>query len=222
MKRSVFVFCAAALFGNAIQVQAKDRLASRLSIEAVGGSYKLPGMLLSMDKSIVEHPPHLIGELQGLRGSYELNNRWLVGATWLKMTASGDGNWARSDTAETLAANGVAGVVTGRTDMHLNGVTLDVERRFLSSKSRVRPYIRGGLGVGELTVDFKGKFIGHETFSGYDFPVEEDARDRVKQTIPLISAELGLRFMPTKHLNITMAGFWNTGYGALLGAGWKF
>ena len=222
MNRTVFVLCAVVLFGTAIQVQAKNRFASRLSIEAVGGSYKLPGMLLGMDKSIVEHPPHLIGDIQGLRGNYELNNRWLVGASWLKMTASGDGNWARSDTAATLAANSVTGVVTGRTDIHLNGVTLDAERRFLSAKSRVRPYIRGGLGAGELTVDFRGKFIGHETQSGFDFPVEEDARDRVKRTIPLISAELGLRFMPTKHLNVTMAGFWNTGYGALLGVGLKF
>ncbi len=222
MNRTVFMLCAVVLFGTATHVQAKNRLVSRLSIEAVGGSYKLPGMLLGMDKSIIEHPPHLIGDIQGLRGNYELNNRWLVGATWLKMTASGDGNWARSDTAATLAANGVAGVVTGRTDVNLNGVTLDIERRFLSSKSRVRPYIRGGLGAGELTVDFKGKFIGVEKMSGFDFPVEEDARDRVKQTIPIVSAELGLRFMPTKHLNVTMAGFWNTGYGALLGVGLKF
>ena len=138
------------------------------------------------------------------------------------MTASGDGNWARSDTAATLAANGVAGVVTGRTNINLNGVILDVERRFLSSKSRVRPYIRGGLGVGELTVDFKGKFIGHEIISGFDFPVEENASDRIRQTVPLVSAELGLRFALTSHLNMTMAGYWNSGYGALLGAGWEF
>ncbi len=221
MRRQKLILVAL-LLGISSQSQAQESSWHRLSIEAVSGYYKLPGMLLGMDKSIVEHPQHLIGDIQGLRGNYALNDQWSVGATWLKITASGDGAWARLNTAETLASNGVAGVVSGRTDMDLNGVTLDVERRFLKAQSKMRPYVRAGLGAGELSVRFKGKFIGHETFSGYDFPVEEDAEDTVRRTIPIISAELGLRFMPTKNLNFTMAGFWNTGYGALLGAGWKF
>ncbi|GEM_PF-2739904 len=218
----VFVTIMVMLLSIARQVNASDSFMDRFSVEVIDGSYELPGMLLGMDKSIVEHPKHLLGDIQGLRGNYELNDRWLLGLTWLKITAKGDGNWARSDTADTLAENFVDGVITGKTDMNLNGVTLDFERRFLGVKSWVRPYVRGGLGAGELTVRFNGQFIGHETFSGFDFPVIEDAKDEVKRTIPLVSAELGLRLMPTKHLVLTMAGFWNTGYGALLGAGWKF
>ena len=221
MRKFGFIL-SAFLLGISLQSQAKESSWSRLSIEGVSGYYKLPGVLLGMDKSIVEHPEHLSGNIQGLRGNYALNDKWLLGATWLKITANGYGAWARSDTAETLAANGVTGVVSGRTDMNLNGATLDVEHRFFDAKSPMRPYIRGGLGAGELTVRFKGQFIGHETVSGYDFPVEENASDTVKQTIPLISAELGLRFMLAKNFNFMVAGFWNTGYGALLGAGWKF
>jgi hypothetical protein len=195
---------------------------NKLSLEVFEGGYKLPDALLGMDKSIVEHPNNLIGNIRGLRGNYKLNGYWLLGATWLKTTANGYGAWARSDTAEMFAANGVSGIVSGNTDMNLNGVTLDIERRFFDVKSSLRPYIRGGFGAGELTVDFRGKFIGHETMSGYDFPVEEGANDKVKKAIPLISAELGLRFILPKNLSFTMAVFWNTGYGTLIGMGWRF
>lgn len=223
MKKMTFLaFCGVALFGSMNPAEAKQGLASRLSVEVIGGYYKFPGELVEMDRSIVEHPPHMAGYLQGLRGNYQLNDNWLVGAAWLRMSSSGGGNWARNDTAETLARNNVTGVITGVTNMELRGVVLEAEHRFFRKKDPVRPYARFGAGAGELTVDFRGKFVGTETVSGFGFPVEEDARDRVKRTIPLVSAELGLRFLLTKHLNLTMAGYWNTGYGALVGAGWKF
>ncbi len=218
----VLALCSIVLFGGMNPAEANTGLASRLSVEVIGGYYKFPGELVGMNKSIVEHPQHLVGDLRGLRGSYQLNDSWFLGATWLQMSSSGGGNWARNDTAEILAANNITGVITGVTNMELRGVVLEAERRFFRKNDRVRPYVRFGAGAGELTVDFQGKFIGTEKVSGFGFPVEEDARDRVKRTIPLISAELGLRFLLTKHLNLTMAGYWNTGYGALVGAGWKF
>lgn len=221
MKRAGFVL-AALLIGIPLQSQAKESSWHKLSIEGINGYYKLPGMLLDMDKSIVEHPNYLVGEISGIRGTYAINDFWSVGGTWLRISANGYGAWARSDTAETLAANGVTGIVYGKTDIELRGVVLEVERRFWRNKALLGPYIRGGLGAGELTVDFRGKFTGHETVSGFNFPVEEDARDKVKKTIPLVSLEAGLRFLLAKNVTVTLAGYWNTGCGGLLGAGWRF
>ncbi len=187
----------------------------KLSLEVADGNYTLPGMLLGMDKSIVEHPKGLSGEVRSLRALYALNAHNLVGVSWMKLNASGDGNWARSDTAQQLATNNVAGMITGRTDIDLNGVTLDYEHRFMTIRGIVTPYARVGLGVGELTVRFNGKFIGHETQSGMNYPVTNDANDAVKRTVPIVNMEAGMRVMLYRHLGMSVAGFWNTGYGAL-------
>lgn len=187
----------------------------KLSLEAAAGNFTLPGMLLGMDKSIVEHPKRLDGEVRVLRAMYALNEHNLVGVSWMKLSASGDGNWARKDTAQQLATNNVAGVITGRTDIDLNGVTLDYEHRFMTIHDVVTPYVRGGLGLGELTVRFNGKFVGHETQSGMNYPVTNDANDSVKRTVPLVHVEAGMRVALYKHLGMSVAAFWNTGYGAL-------
>ncbi|MBU6142142.1 hypothetical protein KGO95_03465 [Patescibacteria group bacterium] len=187
----------------------------KLSLEAVDGSYVLPGMLLGMDKSIVKHPQKLDGEMRSLRMMYALSKHNLIGVSWVKIAASGDGAWARSDTAQELAKNNVAGVITGRTDIDLNGVTLDYEYRFGSIHGIVTPYVRTGLGLGELTVRFNGKFVGHETQSGMNYPVTEDAKDAVKRTVPIVNVEAGMRVQLYRHLGMSVAGFWDTGYGGL-------
>lgn len=222
MKAILSAMFAVSLIGICASDAQSYQMSRRLSLDVLNGNYTLPGSLLGMDKSLVEHPDHLSGEIRGLRASYALDSRNLIGATWIKISASGDGNWARSDTAAQLAENQVAGVVTGRTDMDLNGVTVDYEHRFLSARSLLRPYVRAGLGVGEMTVRFRGQFIGHETQSGYDFPVTNDADDLVKRTIPIVNLEVGVKVTIMRHLDLSIATYWNTGYGALGALGWKF
>lgn len=220
--KAVVAAMSAVFLLSACAADTQARLMDKFSIDVINGEYTLPGYLLGMDKSLVEHPSHLSGELRGLRGTYALSGYNLVGATWFKLSASGDGNWARTDTAAELAANGVAGVITGRTDMDLNGVTLDYEHRFLSPSGLLHPYVRVGAGVGEITVHFRGQFVGHETQSGFDFPVVNEAADSVKRTVPIVNVEAGLKVSITEHLNMLVGGYWNTGYGGMGGLGWNF
>jgi hypothetical protein len=200
---------------------AKRRLfKNRLMVEASYGYYQIPGQLFELDSSVTEHPPHLLGEIRALRGSYEVSRKWSLGVQAFKIQATGNGRWARSDTPEVLAQNNIAGEILGKTEWELQGITVDVERRFL--RGPVNPFVRVGGGLGEVEVKFTGEFRGHETMSGFNFPVVEPARDRIVRKVPIVIAEMGLRFHLTKRLNYSMSGYWNTGYGARLALGARF
>ena len=209
---------------NSSRISCKNSEVSknRFLMEVAGGYYNIPGGLFDFDNSIVEHPPHLIGFIRTFRLGFNLKESLSLGGQYFKLEASGGGNWARSDTAEVLTANNIAGVIIGKTEWKLEGFVLDVEKTFLSSKDKVRPFMRLGGGLGEVTVNFQGEFRGHETLSGFDFPVVEPAVDKVKRKIPIINVETGLRFEPKKYFNFSVSGYWNTGYGVKLGLETKF
>lgn len=200
---------------------AKRRLLkNRLMVEASYGYYQIPGQLFDLDSSVTEHPPHLTGSIRGLRGSYEMSRKWAIGVQAFRIEAMGNGRWARSDTPDILAQNNISGEIIGKTEWELQGITVDVERRFL--RGPVNPFVRVGGGLGEVTVKFTGEFRGHETMSGFNFPVVEPAKDKIVRKVPIVIAEMGLRFNLTKRLSYVMSTYWNTGYGARLALGARF
>lgn len=198
----------------------KKSESSRFSLEFSGGYYRIPGQLFEIDGSIVNHPKAFLGSMKSIRGGLDIDENWSVGIQFFKIQASGSGPWERSDTAARLAENGVSGAVTGNTDWDFQGIIFDAERRFLTGS--IVPYLRFGAGLGEIDVKFKGQFVGHETLSGFDLPVIENVEDRVKITVPVPALEFGIRFHLTERLNLSLGGFWNTGYGAKTGLGFKF
>ena len=194
--------------------------AIRISAEAYQGRYHLPGWLFEIDKSVVRHPDHLTGRAEGIRVKLDFK-KWSFGGQVFKFSASGNGFWARSDTAKMLRENNVAGVIYGNTDLVLEGLTVDVERRFRTDKI-VQPYLSAGLGRGELRVHFNGEFIGYaEPFPGFKVPIREPAEDRIKKAIPIVNLEGGFR-INLGALYGSVSGYWNTGYGAKLGVGLRY
>jgi len=192
----------------------------RLSLEINSGYYRIPGKLFSLDKSITKHPSGLTGSIKSVSGSFEITDHWLAGIEGFEIGASGNGEWARSDTAKILADNNLKGVIVGDTYWELKGVIFKSEYQFLTGL--FQPFVRFGGGAGELTVRFKGKMIGHETLSGLNFPVMEDASDKITKTIPILLMEAGLRIEPKNHLTFSLSGYINTGYGGRLGIGARF
>jgi len=208
------------IFPNEAHAAKRRLFKNRLMVEASYGYYQIPGQLFEIDSSVTEHPPHLIGDIRTLRGSYEMNRKWSLGLQAFKIQATGNGRWARSDTPEVLAKNNLAGEILGKTEWELQGIAFDVERRFL--RGPVNPFVRVGGGLGEVTVKFTGEFIGHETQSGFNTAVREPARDKIVRKVPIVIAEAGLRFHLGRRLSYSMSGYWNTGYGARLAVGAKF
>lgn len=205
----------------ALAAENSGKLWNRLSVDGYYGYYHFPGGLVRLDESIVQSPDKFWGGIRGLRLDFAVDNNWLVGLNLFKIESHGYGAWERNDTKSILAANGVDGKVNGKTDWDWQGFALEAERRFL--KGDFRPYCRVGLGVGELAVNFRGRFAGHEKISGFNFPVEEPANDAIKRLMPVAAVEVGVRLMPLSGLVWSPAFFWNTGgYGPKIGVGWEF
>ncbi|MBI3046262.1 MAG: hypothetical protein HYY86_01805 [Candidatus Harrisonbacteria bacterium] len=185
---------------------------TKLSVETAFGNYQFPGAFLRVDKSLVTTPDNFEGSIREVRIAYALFESWSIGLQLFKVEADGYGQWARSDTSEILAANNVAGTISGRTDWDMKGAAVDFEfqpKKFW--KNKVIPYLRSGVGVAELAVTFNGQFDGHETFSGFNFPVNEPAVDRVITQIPIVTSELGCHFRLTNKLLVSGSYYWNMG-----------
>lgn len=185
---------------------------SKLSVEAAIGDYRFPGKFLKIDKSLVQTPDNFDGSIREARVAYALFEAWLIGLRVFKVEAHGYGQWERSDTAKILAANQVAGTISGRTDWDMKGAVVDFElqpRKFFGNK--VIPYLRSGVGAAELAVTFNGQFNGHETQSGFNFPVNEPAKDKVNTFIPIVTSEFGCHFRLTKKFLISGSYYWNMG-----------
>lgn len=198
-----------------------QKLWNRFSVGIDYGYYHFPGGLLRLEKSIVASPDKFYGSIRGVQLDFAVDDDWLVGLNLFKIEARGYGLWERSDTKDILTANGVTGTASGRTDWDWQGFTCDAEYRFLDGN--FRPYVRTGVGAGELSVNFNGQFNGHETMSGFDFPVTEPAIDLVKKLVPIFKMEFGARFMPISGLILSPAFFWiDGGYGPKMNIGWRF
>lgn len=207
----------AAVFAASVFAQNDGEGGQKFFFSVSGGSYKVPGFILGLDKSVAEHPKRLSGFSAGASGGLRFGGKWALGVHVFRMNASGNGPWARSDTAAELAANGVEGTISGRTNWNLDGFAVEAERTFLP-RAPVSPYARFGGGLGKLKVAFNGKMAGHETASGTNQPVEEPASDFVKRRIPIVSAEGGVRTRLFKnHFRGFAGALWNTGYGAQTG-----
>ena len=192
-----------------------------LSIMPYFGYYNVPGELFELDGSVVTHPPHFVGSMKGVRGSLGWDY-WFFGAEYFQAEAHGAGQWARPDTAQTLAQNNVEGVISGKTDWLLEGAAVSVGRKFLDPKSPVRPYVLLGGGLAEVDVNFKGSFDGIETQSGFGMGVHELASDRIKMNVPVFLAEAGLQLILRESLYLSPSVYWNTGYGAKVQLEMKF
>ncbi|HUZ92978.1 MAG TPA: hypothetical protein VNG29_03205 [Candidatus Paceibacterota bacterium] len=192
----------------------KKSLANRFSVEFSYGTYRVPGLILGMDKSITAHPNGLGGTSFGARLGFAATKRWSFGVQFVDMSAAGKGPWARGDEA---AIDGVTGAATGKTDWTVRGVMFDAGQTFRPN-GRVHPYWRAGGGIGFLTVKFGGEFHGCATEDiGCNFPIDEPAADRVARKIPLFGGEGGVIFDISKHFGFTTAGYWNTGWGVKAG-----
>ncbi|OGY63908.1 MAG: hypothetical protein A3B92_02205 [Candidatus Harrisonbacteria bacterium RIFCSPHIGHO2_02_FULL_42_16] len=216
LKRGLFLV---ALFVVQPAFSAEQR-SKLFAVEASGGYYKVPGELFDVSGSIVRHPPGLYGYAKTAHLDFFLFEHWLVGVNAFDFVANGDGEWRRNDTDAVLVANKLVGIITGKTDWRLQGGAVEAEYRFFNGP--VKPYFRAGIGYGKLKVKFKGRFQGHETFSGLNFLVSEPAEDEVSRSIPVVAAEAGLRFEIWKHSYFFMGAAWNTGMIYQAGAGLGF
>src|SRR5580704_617319 len=113
----------------------------KVSLETGCGSYRVPGFILGLDRSITQHPASLNGFNCNFRVGFDLSRRWFLGVQAFNATAAGNGSWARKDGDAQLAAEGVSGSTTGRTNSKLLGVTLNLGQTFLL-RSRVHPFWR--------------------------------------------------------------------------------
>lgn len=212
-RRLVSLICALVFsFAFPNQVSGENNDYPKLSMEAALGGYQFPGKFLKIDKSLIQTPDNFDGSIREARVAYALFESWLIGLQVFKVETQGYGNWERSDTAKILAANKVAGTISGRTDWDMKGIGVDFEfrpRKFW--KNKVIPYLRSGVGAAELTVTFNGQFNGHETQSGFNFPVNEPAKDRVTTLIPIVTSEFGCHFRLTKKLLVSGSYYWNMG-----------
>lgn len=218
------LFASQLVFSPMAHAQAAAASYGKLTLEVSGGSNFLPvkKVLSATEKSIVESPDHMTGTIRNVRADLNLSRNWSLGLTGGKIESHGYGVWARDDTAQTLLDNQVEGTASGRTDWDLQYVTLDVERRFWV-KRWLAPYVRLGGGLGQLTVVFNGKFHGYETQSGSNYPVDNDATDRVVMHVPVVALEFGARLYPTERLVVSPSLYTvNGGYGAKLGLGCQF
>ncbi len=201
--------------------QKSNNFVERFSLESSVGYNRVPGVLFSLDKSVTRHPDNFSGLYRNYSLNYELNKKWSLGLSFIDITSAGRGEWSRSNTEDEFKQNGVSGIVTGKTRMDIQGGVFSVRRVFFVNK-RAQPYLQIGLGLGSLNVSFNGQFVGHETESGYNFPVVEDAEDHVRHLIPLVGLESGIRCRVFKHLYVSGAPYWNTGFGYKFGAEFKF
>ncbi len=200
-----------------ISIPAIAQTAEKFSFESSVGYHRIPGVLFSIDKSITKHPDSFSGIYKSFGGAYSLNDKWSLGLTYVGIHSTGNGQWGRTSMEEEFKKNGVDGIVTGRTDISIKGFAVNLKRTFRNG-SKIRPFFQISGGLGWLDVKFDGKFIGHETESGMNLPVVEDASDSIQRKIPLVGFEAGVQFNLGKHLVISAAPYWNTGFGSKLGA----
>ncbi len=193
----------------------------KFSLEGSYGYQYVPGFLFTLDKSVTKHPDSFSGFYRDFSFYYSLNERWALGLTLLDANTTGNGQWGRTSMMDEFQQNGVDGIVSGRTDMKNRGFTFNLKRTFRGDK-KLQPYLQFGTGLGWLNVRFNGQFVGHETESGMNFPVVSDAGDNMSRKIPLLNLEGGAQYRLTKHLYLSAAPYWNTGFGAKLGLAIKF
>lgn len=194
----------------------------KFSLEAGCGSYRVPGAVLGFDPSITQHPSSLNGFNCNYRVEFALNGRWSLGLQAFEAPAAGNGPWARKDGNEQLAADGLIGSTTGRTNWKVTGASFTLGQKFLP-RLRLHPFWRAELGVGKLDVNFTGTFNGCSTQDvGCFFPVTEPAVDSVARVIPVIAAEGGIQIDLSRGLQLGMGPYWNTGFGGTLSARYRF
>lgn len=184
----------------------------KFSVECSGGSLTVPGFMLN--GSLVKHPDKLSGNTFGCGLSLHIgkSRRWSIGPKFSRIAVSGSGEWAEPDTQARLDSEGVDGVAKGKLNINITTVAFVARKEF--SAGVFRPYLEFGGGVGFLKSDFRGRFEGHETMSGYDFPVNEPATDRSKRMIPVFVFKPGIS-LAKERVNLSFGPQWNT-------IGWGF
>jgi len=215
---AVFFFASVAAFGQ----EQKMTWPHKASLETGCGSYRVPGFILGLDRSITQHPTSLNGFNCNFRVGFDLSRRWFLGVQAFNATAAGNGSWARKDGDAQLAADGVSGSTTGRTNWKLVGATLNFGQTFLL-RGRVHPFWRAEFGAGKLDVNFRGGFNGCSTQDvGCSFPIVEPAADRVTRSIPIFGGEGGIQIDVSRSFQFRMGPYWNTGFGGNLSARYRF
>lgn len=197
--------------------QSAQEAEEKFSVEASVGYNYVPGFLLGLDNSITKHPDGLSGLYKDTNFSFPLGGHWSLGFSLFDVNSTGEGQWERTDTKEQFRKGGVDGIITGETSMRNTGFTMNFKKAFRTDK-KLQTYLKFGVGLGWLNVKFDGKFVGHETESGMDLPVVEDASDRVKHDLFLVTMEGGVRYKLGRHILIYAAPYWNTGFGSKFGA----
>jgi hypothetical protein len=194
----------------------------KVSFETGCGSYRVPGFILGLDRSITQHPTSLNGFNCNVRLGFDLSRRWVLGVQAFNATAAGNGSWARTDGDAQLAADGVSGSTAGRTNWKLVGATFNFGQTFIL-RGRAHPFWRAEFGVGKLDVNFRGEFNGCSTEDvGCSFPIVEPAEDRVTRIIPIFGGEGGIQIDVSRSFQLRMGSYWNTGFGGSFSARYRF
>lgn len=76
----------------------------RLSFGTGCGSYRVPGFVLGLDRSIIQHPNSFNGFSCDVRTGYDLNRRWFLEIQAFQSMGAGNGLWATQDGNAQLAA----------------------------------------------------------------------------------------------------------------------
>ena len=193
----------------------------KVSLETGCGSYRVPGFILGLDRSITQHPASLNGFNCNFRVGFSLSRRWFLGVQAFNAQAAGNGSWARTDGNAQLVAEGLSGSTTGRTNWELVGATFDFGQTLL--RGRFHPFWQAEFGVGKLDVNFRGAFNGCSTQDvGCFFPVTEPAADNVTKIIPIFDGEGGLQIDVSRSFQFRMGPYWNTGFGGNFSARYRF
>ncbi|MDO8536682.1 MAG: hypothetical protein Q7R94_00335 [bacterium] len=192
--------------------KAKQPSTGKFSLEFSAGSFNFPGALLEKEGSLVAHPKKLSGFITSVSANHRFGKSgWSLGPEFSFISASGAGKWAESDTQARLDSEGVTGTTTGTLKLRIYELNVVATKEFC--RGSFCPYIKFGAGIGRLSYDFRGRFNGHETQSGFDFPINEPAYDRSKRFIPIFVVEPGVR-LKRKHITFSFSPFyWNTGWG---------
>jgi|SRR5579872_2518781 len=194
----------------------------RLSFGTGCGSYRVPGFVLGLDRSIIQHPNSFNGFSCNVRAGYDLNRRWYLEIQGFQAMGAGNGFWATQDGNAQLAAQGLSGSTAGRTNWSTAGATFDFGQHFIA-RGRWHPFWRAMLGIARLEVTFRGSFNGYsiQDVEGL-FPITEPAVDNVTKIIPVVGGEGGLQVDLSRTFRLSLGPYWNTGFGGDISAQYRF
>ncbi|MBI2627015.1 MAG: hypothetical protein HYW77_02110 [Parcubacteria group bacterium] len=215
MKKITLLFAILLIHFFTLEKIAQAQSSNKFSIDVSGGYNRFPGSLFNFDKSVTKHPNHLSGHIKELGISYALDQKWSLSIGLFQINSSGQGEWSREGAEEELAKEDIVGTISGSTKMRTKGFHFNAKRYF--TNGNLRPYLKFGLGLGWSSIEFNGFLRGHETESGFNFPILEPANDSVQRKIPVINLESGVEYKFKNNLSLIASGYWNTGFGAKVG-----